>query len=764
MNRVAPRFAPYLLYFFSGFAALSYQLVWAKILSQTIGLDSVSTALSIAVLLLGLGIGGIAGSFAADAVRAPLYWFLGLELFTAVYGVATNQVLRGVAAKLPASLPLEIFSAGLVLLPATLAMGTALPLLAKVCTTARWSEAVGRLQAASVLGGGLGVAVTGFFILGSYGIGKTLLAIGAIQFGIAFCSALFFRVSLLPKVSKAAGRASVPAYWLLAAGALGFLTIGYQLFYLRVLGFFLSSTSYVLPTVLSSYLVNLSLGMALALFLLSRWELQRAYEFLGVGFFLTSSLVFLAPYILSWLDIPLFQIAVYPSASAYSLARAFIFSLLLLTPVVFLSAFFPLLVDGALGKKTGHSWALGPVLLAQSAGNAIACLTLTLVLLPWIGTVKTFLFLQLGVLVVWFSLWKRTGANKSPRVILAVILSASSSLVHANPSFFKLFSPRGRPVVRVHEDLGGTLFVDESENEYAFHYRLGAERVTEQRRYDRSRRFFPLDVALALSAKTQLQNILVIGFGPGDYPIFLRVLYPQARIDVVELLPSVLEETRKYGTELARNTLSTLNISIMDGRRFLNARSHPVRYDLIQIGTLLATASGAGNLYTTQALNRVRELLAPEGVAVVNGFAPVVRTALHVFPSVAVTFSSESDGIPINVVLSEAPFQATSFLKTLKKNEQKFQKVGDLNALRFVPPKGSFVILDRAEIERRLQGIAPQDDDCTVTEYFLNQPVQEREPWRTSSAVVSLDPLGFAPPAKRQTPPARSSQLLLDFD
>lgn len=751
MSGAILRFTPYFLYFFSGFAALSYQLVWAKILSQTIGLDSVSTALSIAVLLLGLGIGGMVGSVAADIMRAPLIWFLALEVFTALYGVATDLFLRAVAAKLPAVLWLEIFSAGLVLLPATLAMGTALPLLAKISTTARWGEAVGRLQAAAVWGGAIGVALTGFFILGTFGISRTLLTIAVIQFGIAFGSALVFRSSLTMKASGAGARISVPAYWWLAAGALGFLSIGYQVFYLRLLGFYLSSTSYVLPTVLSSYLVNLSLGTALALFLLSRIELQRAIEFLGVGFFLTSSFAFLAPHVLSWLHIPLFQIAIYPSASPYSLARAFAFSLLLLTPVVFLSALFPLLVDAALGKKTTSSRGLGPLLLAQSIGNAAACLTLTLVLLPWLGTIQTFFWLQLGVLMVWFSLWERTGATKSSWVVLAIILSASSSLVHANPDFFKLFSTRGKQVVRVHEDLGGTLFVDESDNDYTFRYRLGAERVTEQRKFDCSRQIYPIDVALALRGNTQLQNILIIGYGPGDYPIFLRALYPHARIDVVELLPSVLEETRNYGTELARKTLTTLGISIMDGRRFLNMRSHPVRYDLIQMGTLYATASGAGNLYTTQALKRVRELLAPEGVAVVNGFAPVVRAALDVFPSVAIAYSSKKHGIPTNVVLSDMFFKTESFLERFEENERNFQKVGDLSALSFAPPKGSFVILDRAEIQRRVQGIAPQDDDCTVTEYFLNQPVQESKPWRTSAKVVSLGPPGFVPPAKYHT-------------
>jgi hypothetical protein len=50
------------MFFISGFASVSYQIVWQKVLTQTIGVDALSAALIVAIFMLGLGIGGLDGA------------------------------------------------------------------------------------------------------------------------------------------------------------------------------------------------------------------------------------------------------------------------------------------------------------------------------------------------------------------------------------------------------------------------------------------------------------------------------------------------------------------------------------------------------------------------------------------------------------------------------------------------------------------------------------------------------------------------------
>jgi spermidine synthase len=51
------------LFFFSGFPALIYQLTWQRALSRIFGVNLGSATMLVAALMLGLGLGGLAGSW-----------------------------------------------------------------------------------------------------------------------------------------------------------------------------------------------------------------------------------------------------------------------------------------------------------------------------------------------------------------------------------------------------------------------------------------------------------------------------------------------------------------------------------------------------------------------------------------------------------------------------------------------------------------------------------------------------------------------------
>ena len=725
------------LFFFSGYAVLSYQVAWTRVLSQAIGVDAVSAAVSVAVILFGIGVGGAFGAALADRTPSAVGWFLVFECVMALFGCASDWILRSVADALsilfvasPSSvwgIAAESVLLGACLLPSTVLMGASLPLLTKAYKAAPWGEAVGRLQSANVFGAVTGVLVTGFYVLGTWGVQRTLLLTAAIQCTIALVAVLVLPPSELSHQSKTAPSRSIGAYWRGIAFGIGFISLAGQILSFRILGYYFSTTTYLVPMALGAYLTHLALGSAFSARLLQTRSPHFVAETAGVWFFLTSAFILLGPYILAQCGAPMSRLAVLGDSPLWIWGLAALLTLVFLLPVFFFSFLFPAVAQQVLGHDSHkNTRGLGELLLFQGLGNGVASFA-TVFLIPVVGTLGVFR----GLMVLALALIVAIRGVAPWRTYIAPLFLFLGCILCAQSDFLKSFSQRGNPIVRVHEDLGGTFFVEENRDVYKFRYRLGAELITEQMRDDSSRTIFPLDVALAMGEPRPIRRILVIGLGPGDYPIFLSKLFPDAEIDIVELLASVPQEMREYGTPLAQEALQRSALHLLDGRRFLRTQRAARRgmYDFIQVGTLLAKASGCGNLYTREALTAVGDLLAPNGTAVIAGFAPAIRAALSVFPHVAIAGGSNRQRI--DAILQKVPF-SDDWLIRHAENTVKFGKqLAALGLRPFAGPR-SYAITDRKQIDAIAARIPEQTDDRAVTEYFLNYslPYETQDPKR----------------------------------
>ena len=76
----------------SGFAALTYQIVWQRLLVLPMGADVYSTTIIVAAFMAGLGLGSLAGGHVADRLspRRCLLVFIAAELAVAVFGLASR--------------------------------------------------------------------------------------------------------------------------------------------------------------------------------------------------------------------------------------------------------------------------------------------------------------------------------------------------------------------------------------------------------------------------------------------------------------------------------------------------------------------------------------------------------------------------------------------------------------------------------------------------------------------------------------------------
>ena len=78
------------LFFFSGFPALIYQLTWQRAMFRIFGVNSESVTIVVSAFMLGLGLGSLAGGWMSKRQHISLLPLLAaIELATAIFGIVS---------------------------------------------------------------------------------------------------------------------------------------------------------------------------------------------------------------------------------------------------------------------------------------------------------------------------------------------------------------------------------------------------------------------------------------------------------------------------------------------------------------------------------------------------------------------------------------------------------------------------------------------------------------------------------------------------
>src|ERR1700720_3426804 len=111
------------LFFFSGFPALIYQLVWQRTLFRIFGVNVESVTIVVTAFMLGLGLGSLAGGWLSQRRHIPLLPLLAaIELMTGIFGLVSLRIFDSVG-ELTIGLPLTVTAAAalaLVIVPTLL--------------------------------------------------------------------------------------------------------------------------------------------------------------------------------------------------------------------------------------------------------------------------------------------------------------------------------------------------------------------------------------------------------------------------------------------------------------------------------------------------------------------------------------------------------------------------------------------------------------------------------------------------------------------
>jgi spermidine synthase len=148
--------------------------------------------------------------------------------------------------------------------------------------------------------------------------------------------------------------------------------------------------------------------------------------------------------------------------------------------------------------------------------------------------------------------------------------------------------------------------------------RVGRQTCQDIKHPDRIVMNYPQMMLGSLFVKPEPRSVLIIGLGGGTIPRALQELIPNARIDVVEIDPAVVNVARRY-FDLGQS--SQLNVIEADGRVHVKrALRGEQRYDLIMLDAFDHEYIPE-HLLTQEFLKEVKSLLAPGGVLAANTFS-----------------------------------------------------------------------------------------------------------------------------------------------
>jgi spermidine synthase len=638
----------YVVFFFSGFPALIYQLVWERALFAIYGINIESVTIVVSSFMLGLGLGSLFGGKLSQRARLPLLVVFGLiELGIAGYGLVSLRFFHWVASfSSGATLSQTAFFTFLLLLIPTVLMGSTLPLL--VAHMVRTSKSVGRSVSKLYFVNTLGSAVVCFLaaaiIMGALGESGGVLLAAALNICVGV-TVLFFwwhgrkrntASSFLAKDGKESEPASPRFAYISFALSLGiatltgFIALGYEIIWYRVFSYITEGTAASLPLLLGWYLG----GVALGSFLAERFCRERADADEKAGHWITLIAVFIiAANLVGFLTVPVLAWAVH--LVSYRLA----FPIVGLATAS-LGAVFPLIAHAAVRPDSDSGARLSYLYLANIVGSASGSFVIGFIAMDHWLLSRVCLVLALIGLFIGAALLASSGSRKKIIPALGGCLAVALLTIGVNGTLFhdlytKLYYKRGlmpastsQPFVQIIENKSGVIAV--TRDRMVFGGGVYDGQFNTDLRHDSNM----IVRAFALSSFHQSpRRVLMIGLASGSWAQIIANHPQLEELVIVEINPGYLRLIPQYPevSSLLKNT--KVKIAIDDGRRWL-LRNPNEKFDAVVMNTTFSWRAHASDLLSTDFLQIVRQHLNPGGVLYYNatGSGAAFLTGATVFP------------------------------------------------------------------------------------------------------------------------------------
>jgi predicted membrane-bound spermidine synthase/tetratricopeptide (TPR) repeat protein len=646
-----------LLFLLSGATGLAYEVLWAKYLGFMLGHSSHAHAIVLATFLGGLAIGNAAIGRRADKAQNPLMLYAWLELGIGLFAglsplllsVLHEAFISGAGRLHLGSAQIGVLRlavAAIALLPPTILMGGTLPVLGRLLTERldRLKAAISWLYFLNSAGAAVGCLLTGFALIPTLGLNRTTsifaflnVAIGLIALGVSKGSP-----DPLEPPESHEPFPEVPAYAppqvrviLVAAFVSGFVSLAYEVGWIRLLTLVLGSSTYSFALMLGAFIAGIALGSLIV----NRRGLpgddalgQFGAAQLGVALSIM-------------LTLPAYQYLPYlflrttrhfpPSTAgfyAFETASFGICIALMLIPTTFIGMTLPLAVRIATRAIGEVGTSVGRVFSLNTLGNVLGSLAAGLWLLPLLGirglieagvVVNLLLAVLVTLSVPGWSVRRRAAWVAVPLLVIAGlrVMTPPWDLAQITSGAFRMRGLKGvgetydafrrsvtdERILFNRDDAYGTVTVSESD---------GQTRLRVNGKVDASTRG---DLAtqlllghLPLLLHPDPRRVLIVGLGSG-ITAGAVLTHPVGALDLIEISPAVVA-ANKHFTAYNRRPLedTRLRLQVDDAMSVLQIA--PDRYDVIIAEPSNPWIAGVGNLFTTEYYQRCRARLAPGGL------------------------------------------------------------------------------------------------------------------------------------------------------
>jgi spermidine synthase len=665
----------YVCFFLSGASGLIYEVVWTRQFLLTFGTTTAAVSTVLSAFMAGLALGARAFGGAADRSRAPLRLYAYLEAGIGLYAlllpalIAWTRPAYVAAARAAAEQPvllalLRSTLAFALLLCPTVLMGGTLPVLVRLVgqSEARFGWDLGTLYGVNVAGAVAGSLSTGFVLIRFLGVqGATMVGVVAnLAISVAALLAnaaagraagpvgLPGREGAGPAVAREGGlpRGARPVLWAVVFLS-GFVTLGYEVLWTRILIFSFVSTVYSFTVILATFLAGLALGSWLfAVFVEGKRDRLRS---LAASQILAAlSALALVPLTPKLHDLILALSARWGyTGTVQLLGTAASAALVMLAPATLMGLAFPLGSRLLVGDFRRAGRGVGAAYMVNTFGAVLGALVTGFALIP-LFTLKGSLLLLAGVQVaVGWALLRWAGwapARRGPLVGAAgaalALGFAGVGLLMRGPNPFEPASRfvQGSPeAIEAHHD-GVTASVS------VVRYANGARAIRidgfeaaadEVGRYA----YMGMLTHIPMLLHPDPRRVLVISFGTGT-TAGAGLLYPDVRIDAVDINRTIFDVAphfRMANRDVARDPRARLIVD--DGRNYVLVSRE--RYDIITSEPMPPTYAGSVNLYSREYYALARERLNPGGFLVqwlpfhllkLGETWAILRTVQEVFP------------------------------------------------------------------------------------------------------------------------------------
>jgi spermidine synthase len=652
-----------ILFFLSGAAGLIYQTVWVRLLELYFGVTLTATTLIVSAYMAGLGFGSLLGGRIASKSRNTILLYGLIEAGVGVFGIFSPSLINWIGQNTAGSPYILVFFLSFVLLLfPTLLMGMTLPLLTQAFVThvETSGHVIGLLYGINTLGAAIGALISGYFLMGWLGFGGALLVAAILNFLIGL-SAAPLRPHFEIHSAEGSAQASQRELWdyksiLFSAFLVGFIGMGFEMLWFRLLGIFNKNTAYNFPSILFIFLIALALGGwfwggkvdkikdPVRLF----WKLQITVGIVTALSFLLMWLLINLPQLQPWLQKNFNQFQ-QPGAPLIRVAEELVFSrrifllglldyflpiLIMVLPAgLLMGGGLPVLDRIAIDQVSLSGRRVGDIHLANIAGSVSGTLATSFLLLPLIGselTLKVLSALTLSFLAIYLL------SKKTPLRLSMLVLPLSLTLL------MTILPGRGQFYTRLYQnatELKSVVIRESGDGILAITFRGDKTDPADLWIGGIKNSFFPSDGEYERSAMTcasvaHPKRILIIGLGGANTANFITSLPDVNEVVIVELMQELGSFLNEY-VPVAQSALghSSVQYIVDDGRRYLYANPDE-KFDMIFIDPLWSFTAGHNNLYSQEAIRLYQSHLSENGVfcAWVNEAHFIPKTVATIFP------------------------------------------------------------------------------------------------------------------------------------